>query len=289
MTTDPVDNGVDPNGDLSEDPSGDSVLTGHVALWWQAVNDFTTLLETGAGRAVVEPDRPARLGRARGGRPRRAPRVAAGRRPAGRRRRSASPARPRDDGPVHRAGRRRPPGRVPGRPHQRDPRRRPPPGTRPCWPTRRPTPRRPRPALFGGIGWSTWTLLRNRPLDVWMHEQDVRRARRPARRPRRRAAAHTADYLTESLGYVRGQAGRRRRPAPRWCSRSTGHAPVARRPSARTDAAGWSRGARRADGSAAHWTARPSSCWPAAGAARAGRVRSTATRAGPPGPRRRWR
>ena len=45
MTTDPVDSGVDPNGDLSEDPSGDSVLTGHVALWWQAVNDFTTLLE----------------------------------------------------------------------------------------------------------------------------------------------------------------------------------------------------------------------------------------------------
>jgi uncharacterized protein (TIGR03083 family) len=28
----------------------------------------------------------------------------------------------------------------------------------------------------GGIGWSTHTLLRNRPLDVWMHEQDIRRA-----------------------------------------------------------------------------------------------------------------
>jgi uncharacterized protein (TIGR03083 family) len=28
----------------------------------------------------------------------------------------------------------------------------------------------------GGIGWSTFTLLNNRPLDVWMHEQDIRRA-----------------------------------------------------------------------------------------------------------------
>jgi uncharacterized protein (TIGR03083 family) len=28
----------------------------------------------------------------------------------------------------------------------------------------------------GGIGWNVATLLSNRPLDVWMHEQDVRRA-----------------------------------------------------------------------------------------------------------------
>lgn len=28
----------------------------------------------------------------------------------------------------------------------------------------------------GGIGWSYLTLLTNRPLDVWMHDQDVRRA-----------------------------------------------------------------------------------------------------------------
>ena len=30
--------------------------------------------------------------------------------------------------------------------------------------------------IFSGIGWDWNTLLRNRPLDVWMHEQDVRRA-----------------------------------------------------------------------------------------------------------------
>jgi uncharacterized protein (TIGR03083 family) len=31
-------------------------------------------------------------------------------------------------------------------------------------------------AIFGGVPWTWRTLLRNRPLDVWMHEQDVRRA-----------------------------------------------------------------------------------------------------------------
>ena len=54
----------------------------------------------------------------------------------------------------------------------------------------------------GGIPWSWETLLRNRPLDIWMHEQDVRRA---AGRPGgldSPAARHTASYLAESLGYV---------------------------------------------------------------------------------------
>jgi len=32
------------------------------------------------------------------------------------------------------------------------------------------------PITPGGIGWSWETLLSNRPLDVWMHEQDIRRA-----------------------------------------------------------------------------------------------------------------
>ena len=31
------------------------------------------------------------------------------------------------------------------------------------------------PRIFGGIGWDWERLLRNRPLDVWMHEQDIRR------------------------------------------------------------------------------------------------------------------
>ena len=59
--------------------------------------------------------------------------------------------------------------------------------------------------IFGGVPWTWRTLLRNRPLDVWMHEQDVRRA---VARPGNLdgvAAKHTADYLAESLGYVLGK------------------------------------------------------------------------------------
>ncbi|MGA8845326.1 MAG: maleylpyruvate isomerase family mycothiol-dependent enzyme [Nocardioides sp.] len=56
--------------------------------------------------------------------------------------------------------------------------------------------------VFGGVPWTWDTLLRNRPLDIWMHEQDVRRA---ADRPGNLdspAARHTASYLADSLGYV---------------------------------------------------------------------------------------
>lgn len=60
----------------------------------------------------------------------------------------------------------------------------------------------PAPGVFGAIGWSTLTLLRNRPLDVWMHEQDVRRAVGRPGGLDSPAAAHTVDYLAESLGYV---------------------------------------------------------------------------------------
>lgn len=34
----------------------------------------------------------------------------------------------------------------------------------------------PAPRVPGGFDWSTGTVLRNRPLDVWVHEQDIRRA-----------------------------------------------------------------------------------------------------------------
>ncbi len=34
----------------------------------------------------------------------------------------------------------------------------------------------PPPRTPGGVPWNTDTLLNNRPLDVWMHEQDIRRA-----------------------------------------------------------------------------------------------------------------
>jgi len=56
--------------------------------------------------------------------------------------------------------------------------------------------------IFGGIGWDWNTLLRNRPLDVWMHEQDVRRAVGRPGGLDSPAAIHTADYLAESLGLV---------------------------------------------------------------------------------------
>jgi uncharacterized protein (TIGR03083 family) len=59
--------------------------------------------------------------------------------------------------------------------------------------------------IFGGVPWSWRTLLRNRPLDVWMHEQDVRRAVGRPGNLNSTQAKHTADYLAESLGYVLGK------------------------------------------------------------------------------------
>ena len=56
--------------------------------------------------------------------------------------------------------------------------------------------------IFGGMPWDWRTLLRNRPLDVWMHEQDVRRAVGRPGGMDSLAAVHTAEYLAESLGYV---------------------------------------------------------------------------------------
>jgi uncharacterized protein (TIGR03083 family) len=60
-----------------------------------------------------------------------------------------------------------------------------------------------RPAvMFGGVDWSWERLLRNRPLDVWMHDQDVRRAVGRPGGLDSPAAQHTTDYLLESLGLV---------------------------------------------------------------------------------------
>ncbi|NPC97084.1 maleylpyruvate isomerase family mycothiol-dependent enzyme [Nocardioides sp. zg-DK7169] len=56
--------------------------------------------------------------------------------------------------------------------------------------------------VFGGVPWDWRTLLRNRPLDVWMHEQDVRRAVGRPGGLDSPAAQHTTDYLLESLGFV---------------------------------------------------------------------------------------
>jgi uncharacterized protein (TIGR03083 family) len=80
--------------------------------------------------------------------------------------------------------------------------------------------------VFGGIGWDWQTLLRNRPLDVWMHEQDVRRAVGRPGGLESPAAIHTVDYLSESLGYVLAK----RVAAPSGTSvvlSVEGHAPIA--------------------------------------------------------------
>jgi uncharacterized protein (TIGR03083 family) len=59
--------------------------------------------------------------------------------------------------------------------------------------------------IFGGVPWTWRTLLRNRPLDVWMHEQDVRRAVGRPGNLDSEPARHTAEYLAESLGFVLGK------------------------------------------------------------------------------------
>lgn len=66
-------------------------------------------------------------------------------------------------------------------------------------------PTAPAPGIFGLIGWSTRTLLRNRPLDVWMHEQDIRRAVGRPGGMDTVGARHTADYLVEAFGFVVGK------------------------------------------------------------------------------------
>lgn len=59
----------------------------------------------------------------------------------------------------------------------------------------------PKP-IFAGVPWTWERLLRNRPLDIWMHEQDVRRALGQQGGLDSTPAKHTADYLTESLPIV---------------------------------------------------------------------------------------
>ncbi|WP_151084130.1 maleylpyruvate isomerase family mycothiol-dependent enzyme [Nocardioides cynanchi] len=61
------------------------------------------------------------------------------------------------------------------------------------------------PRTPGGIGWTWETLLRNRPLDVWMHEQDVRRAVGRPGGLDGAPARHTVDYLLEGMGMVLGK------------------------------------------------------------------------------------
>lgn len=54
----------------------------------------------------------------------------------------------------------------------------------------------------GLIGWSWATLLSNRPFDLWMHEQDIRRATGRPGGLESAAARHVADVFAKSLPYV---------------------------------------------------------------------------------------
>lgn len=60
------------------------------------------------------------------------------------------------------------------------------------------------PATPGGIGWDWEALLRNRAMDVWLHEQDVRRAVGLPLSLDAPAAQHTADTLSAALPFVVG-------------------------------------------------------------------------------------
>lgn len=65
------------------------------------------------------------------------------------------------------------------------------------------------PITPGGTGWDWETLLRNRPLDVWMHEQDIRRAVGRPGGLDTPAAEHTAMMFAMSFPY---SVGKRVRP-----------------------------------------------------------------------------
>ena len=66
-------------------------------------------------------------------------------------------------------------------------------------------PRAPTPEPFGSLGWDTETLLRNRPFDLWMHEQDIRRAIGRPGNLRTDPADYVLSFLAGTLGYVLGK------------------------------------------------------------------------------------
>lgn len=82
------------------------------------------------------------------------------------------------------------------------------------------------PGIFGAIGWPIRTLLRNRPLDVWMHEQDVRRAVGRPGNLDTPGARHSAGYLLESIGFVLGKRVKAA-PGTTLVAYVEGHAPTA--------------------------------------------------------------
>ena len=294
MTTDPSTR-LDPNGDLSEDPSGDSALTGYVDLWWQAVNDFTTLLEKVPAEQWSTPtDLPgwdvhavaahtAHLEALLAGGPEET--VEIGEPPHAR----GMMGRFTEQGVVARRD------ATPDDAHQRDPRVAPPPATRRCWPTRRPTRDAPppRPLRRASAG----------PPDAAAQPAagrvDARAGRtprgRPARRPRRRRGRGTPPTTCREPGLrLAKRVGAD--PGTTVVLEVEGHRPVGARPSPRRPGPAARRGPHRPDGRAAH---RPRVLHPAgrrpprAGAGRASRSSATpSSRAGSwpgwPSPREQW-
>lgn len=61
------------------------------------------------------------------------------------------------------------------------------------------------PITPSGLPWDWETLLRNRPLDMWMHEQDIRRATGRHGGLNTEAAGHTATVFTMGFPYSVGK------------------------------------------------------------------------------------
>lgn len=69
----------------------------------------------------------------------------------------------------------------------------------------RPAAEAPAPGVFGLLGWTNERLYKNRPLDIWMHSQDIRRAVGRPGGLDGPVAKHAADYFLESVGFVVGK------------------------------------------------------------------------------------
>jgi uncharacterized protein (TIGR03083 family) len=72
-------------------------------------------------------------------------------------------------------------------------------------------PESPAPVTPGGISWSWDTLLRNRAIDVWVHEQDIRRAVGKPGGMDSAGAQVTANTFKRAMPFV---VGKKVRPAP---------------------------------------------------------------------------
>lgn len=60
-------------------------------------------------------------------------------------------------------------------------------------------PKAPAPGFAGALGWDIGTWLRNRPIDLWVHEQDIRTATGRAVATSEAGAAHVAEVMTAAF------------------------------------------------------------------------------------------